>query len=143
RWLRKYGFGLCLMVALVAAGASAVPSQAVWNQNPPFQPGFPQQLTGAAIYESSPTLADLDGTASTLEIVVAGRDRSGSSPNCQGRVYAYRPNGTKYWETQVRAPISSTPAVADIDRDGVPEVVVGLGGYVDAPCWHGGVVALN
>jgi len=134
-------------LALVIVGSLGLTrihsGRAAWNVNPPVQPGFPQVLSGAAIYESSPTLADLDGDATTLEIIVAGRDRTGETPNCQGRVYAYRPNGALYWEQQVRAPVNSTPAVADVDHDGVPEVVVGLGGYIDKTCWNGGVTALN
>ncbi|NLE43624.1 MAG: hypothetical protein GX620_02785 [Chloroflexi bacterium] len=133
-----------VIVGIVALTAAQVDTGwAKYSVNPPVQPGFPQTLTGSNIYESSPKLADLDGNPSTLEIVIAGRDRSGDTPSCQGRVYAYRPNGTKYWETQVRAPVNSSPAIADVDRDGKPEVIVGLGGYVGTPCWHGGVVALN
>ncbi len=130
-------------VIVVLSLLHSISGRAEWNVNPPNQPGFPQTLTGSSIYESSPTLADLDGNSTTLEIVVAGRDRTDGTPNCKGRVYAYHPDGTKYWETQVRAPINSTPAVADIDQDGTPEVIVGLGGYVGSPCWHGGLIALD
>jgi hypothetical protein len=91
-------------------------------------------------------LADLDSDGK-LEIIVAGRDLVGGSPGCSGRVYAYRHNGTLFWETPVRATINSTPSVADLNGDDFPDVVVGMGGLVataqDPQCWNGGVVALN
>jgi hypothetical protein len=118
-----------------------------WENLPPDQGGFPVALRGAFLsWGSSPTLADLDNDGK-LEIIVAGRDLVGGSLGCSGRVYAYRHNGTLFWETPVRATINSTPSVADLDGDGFPDVLVGLGGVVataqDPQCWHGGVVALN
>ena len=139
--LRVLSLSIILVIARGAVQSHS--SRASWNNPPPAQPGFPQTLNGANFTESSPILADLDGDVSTLEIVIAGRDRTGTTPNCQGRVYAYRPNGTKYWETVVRAPVNSAPAVADLDGDGAPEVVVSMGGYASGQCWHGGVTALD
>jgi len=132
------------LVSVIRGGFLIVePGWAYWANNPPTQPGFPQILSGSGIYESSPTVADLDGDATSLEIVLAGRDQTDGVPNCKGRVYAYRVDGSTYWERQVRAPINSTPAVADIDGDGKAEVLVGLGGYVDTQCWHGGLLAMD
>ncbi|MFN2224967.1 MAG: FG-GAP-like repeat-containing protein [Anaerolineae bacterium] len=111
---------------------------------PPDQPGFPQALSGANLsWGSSPTLADLDGDG-TLEVIFAGRDLSGSSPGSGGMVYAYRHNGALFWEKHVRAPVNSTPTAADLDGDGHPDVVVGMGGFPEgAQPWNGGVIALN
>jgi len=129
-----------LGIALAFFCLSAVsPVNTFWNNNPPWQPGFPQKLSGDRIHESGVTLFDLDGDPSTQEILIAGYDRSGT----RGVLYAYRPNGSLYWEAPLRAPINSTPAVADIDGDGVPEVMVGLGGVIGAQSWHGGLVAVN
>ena len=111
---------------------------------PPVQPGFPQVLNGAFLsYWSSPTLVDLDGDG-TLEIVIGGRDLVGGSPGTGGMVYAYRHNGTLFWEKHVRAPVNSTPTTADINGDGYPDVLAGMGGVAEASQpWHGGVIALN
>jgi hypothetical protein len=115
-----------------------------WYQTlPPVQPGFPVALSGAFLsLGSSPTLVDLDGDGK-LEVVIAGRDLSGGSPGSGGMVYAYRYNGARFWQAQVRAPVNSTPTAADITGDGYPDVIVSLGGFAEPPSWHGGVVALN
>ena len=115
---------------------------AIYNVNPPNQPGFPVTLAGYAIQDSSPTLADLDGDGKK-EIIIGGRDLNGNNPGCGGYVYAYHSDGTLYWSAHVRAPVQASPTVADLNGDGKPEVIVGMGGWVDAQCWNGGVVALN
>jgi hypothetical protein len=87
-------------------------------------------------------LVDLDSDG-TLEIVVAGRDLAGGKPGCGGMVYAYRHDGSRFWQTRVRAAIDSTPSAADLTGDGHPDVVVGMGGSIDTQCWHGGLIALD
>jgi hypothetical protein len=120
------------------------PAGVEWYQTlPPAQPGFPVAVSGAYLaWGSSPTLVDLDGNG-TLEIVIAGRDLSGGSPGNGGMVYAYRHNGTLFWERHVRAPINSAATAADISGDGHPDIVVGMGGFAEPQHWHGGVVALD
>jgi hypothetical protein len=115
-----------------------------WYENPPpSQPGFPVPVTGAYFYTgSSPTLVDLDGNG-TLEIVIGGRNRNGDQPGCHGVVYAYRANGTLLWQRDVRAAVNSTPTAADLNGDGHPDILVGMGGYASGQCWDGGVTALN
>jgi len=119
--------------------------QPQWYQMlPPNQPGFPQALSGANLtWGSSPTLVDLDGD-DTLEIVLGSRDLSGSTPGTGGMVYAYRHNGTLFWERHVRAPVNSTPTAVDINDDGHPDIVVAMGGLPEtSQPWNGGVIALD
>lgn len=134
---------LVIAVLLAVAALPGFLQQALGAEtkayNPPEQPGFPVQVLGARLGDAGIKLADLDGNATTLEIIATGPDVNA----CRGRVYAYRPDGSRYWDVQVRAPVNSTPAIADVDGDGKVEVVVGLGGVAATPCWHGGVVALN
>ena len=121
------------------------PAEIEWYQTlPPAQPGFPQAVSGAApSFGSSPTLVDLDDDG-TLEVVFAGRDLSGTNPGNGGMVYAYRHNGTLFWEKHVRAPANSTPTAADVSGDGYPDVVVSMGGIPEGSMpWNGGVIALN
>lgn len=132
-WGKTFGF----------AQSSDPVSPEWWDTLPPNQNGFPVAVSGAYfVYGSSPTLADLDKDGK-LEVIAAGRDLVGGSPACSGKVYAYRHNGTLFWQTPVRATVNSTPTVADLNGDGFPDVIVGLGGFEEPPCWHGGVVALN
>ena len=97
---------------------------------PNIQASFPQKLSGSHPEQSPPILADLDGTGK-LEIVVAGRTLTGpQSLGCQGRVYVYNPDGSKRWETTTPADINSSPAVADLNRDGIKDIVVGMGSWM-------------
>jgi len=103
------------------------------------QPGFPQ-ITGNAVDWNSPMVADLKGDGQK-EIVLTSTD---------GRAYAWHLDGSKlisnpdsfYWyekqgkdSVKVLAPaaiiaesdseVFSTPAIGDIDGDGVQEIVFG------------------
>jgi len=95
------------------------------------EPGFPVATDGY-IYTSSPNLADLNNDGD-LEIIVGDQ---------AGKVYAFHPDGQTYWEYDTRNAIrlgpgesmgdisvQSSPAVGDVDGDGRPEVVVGVGGF--------------
>ena len=93
---------------------------------------------------SSPALADLNGD--NLPDIVVGTNK--------GYVVAIRNNGAVLWVRDV-APafgmpagtheIASSPAVADIDNDGLPEIVVGVGATADqcGPVHHGGMIVLE
>ena len=90
----------------------------------------------------SPALADINGDG--FDDVVAVTNN--------GHIVAIKHNGTLLWDTDVApyfnmAPgtneIQSSPAVADIDSDGYPEIVVGVGTLNREVCTVGGVIVLN
>jgi hypothetical protein len=114
----------------------------------PSQPGFEGGLvlSGAAVEYASPTAADINGDGQA-EIVVGGSD---------GLVYAVGANGNLLWTFDTaaainrlvrhpgRSVINSAPAIADIDGDGEPEVVISVG--VPAASligYNGGMVVLD
>ena len=103
-----------------------------------YQPDGTRLLTVNASQEGfagAPTLADLDGDGD-LEIVAAALDQ---------RLYAYHHDGVPVWPPVVvedtrlmpaerdRGPIVASPAVADLDGDGSPEIVLGSGEVYDGP----------
>jgi len=144
------------LVALILAVVpwirlTSQPTSADIAESPPQQ-FSPVQLSGSWIKESGATLSDLDGNG-TLEILFGGRTvtNGNATLGCEGKVYAYNTDGSLKWQTTVRADINSSPATADLNGDGVKDVVVGMGAWMvdgasgsdlqyDCP---GGVVALN
>jgi hypothetical protein len=93
---------------------------------------------------SSPVLADMNGDG-FLDVVAA---------TSKGFVVVTRHNGTILWTRDLAPPfgmaagtheIASSPAVADIDADGLPEIVVGVGTTRDSctTLHHGGVIVLE
>lgn len=92
-------------------------------------PGWPQ-LTfdkyGSAYTEGiaqAPATADLDGDGD-LEILAGSFDH---------RIYAWHHDGSwvKGWPRHVYDTVWSSPIVGDLDRDGLPEVVVGADAHSD------------
>lgn len=149
------------LLALLVLFAAVIPlvTFAGYKDSPPRQPGFTHTpftgkddngsgvaMAGDPIGRGSPTIADIDANpANGKEIVIGGSD---------GILYAYRPNGTVAWQTQVVAKcaaastregiISTAPAVGNLYGDGVPYVVVSYG-TVNAysGCSNGGVAAYD
>ena len=94
---------------------------------------------------SSPVIADID--ADGLNEIVFGHQ--------DGKLRAYEADGTLKWESLAvpgvapgctsqtsASAIDSSPAVADLDNDGIPEVVVGVGStWVSNQ--NGSVIAFN
>lgn len=148
--VRKVAFLVCLIAGLcqphgALAGARAAPALTP-AAPPPSQPGFPVNLSGSFSERGAPTLADLDGNG-TLEIIIGSRTLNGDgSLGCQGIVYVYNSNGTLKWQRVVRADVNSSAATADLNNDGVLDVVFGMGNWIDTypdnDC-DGGLVALN
>ncbi|MBN1978918.1 MAG: VCBS repeat-containing protein [Anaerolineae bacterium] len=103
-------------------------------------------LEGGIIDKGSPTLADLSGDGIPEVIVGTTAYNGAGSYNKKSLLVALKWDGGSdadnmeiWFATDVGAPINSTPAVADIDGDGLPEIVVGLGGDVPDKDQHGGV----
>ncbi|HID74176.1 MAG TPA: hypothetical protein EYP43_03900, partial [Thermoplasmata archaeon] len=73
----------------------------------------------------SPVVAELDGNTSNGREVIFVTPFRGSENN--GIVHAYHADGSLYWETagsDISGQIEATPAVADVDDDGDPEIAV-------------------
>ncbi len=141
---------LTLVAALVTLiiGFSALPSygstEANGIQTPLWSLPVPARTDcpGGHCQTSSPVLADLNGDG-RLDIVI------GTS---NGHVVAIRHDGVLLWDVDVapyfgmaanQQQIHSSPAVADINNDGFPEIVVGAGAKSAAYCTQGGVIVLR
>ena len=106
---------------------------AVSAATPAFQTGFPATLNGDRIQASSVALGDLNNDGK-LEIVVGGID---------GKVHAYTSAGAKLWDYDTgEMAISGKAAIADVDGDGHPEVVIGAGS-TSTPASHGGLYVIS
>ncbi|MBI5652656.1 MAG: VCBS repeat-containing protein, partial [Chloroflexi bacterium] len=126
---------LMIAITLLASAESVYALNAI-------TPLFTRQLGGGNagyVRHSSPMLADLNGDG-TLEIIVGTLQAQeiASAPYLS----VLNSNGTVLWERQVEGHINSTPAVGDINNDGFPEIVVGLGAE-NEPQLSGGVVAYD
>src|SRR5690606_22137181 len=88
----------------------------VLDKNGDDLPGFPILNIGD-IKDYTPILADIDGDAD-IEIIV----------NCGGKIYAFNTDGTECvgWrlESSNGSPFMGSPAIDDIDNDGLNEVVI-------------------
>ena len=124
--------GLLLWLLPIAA-ANAVQIACPPGSNPACLPGFPVEFSGGGIPSdigsviySSPAVARLGIVADNAKDIVVG--------TTSGYVIAYHANGSYLWSYKVQQnasgpaiPVHTKPAIADLDGDGVPEVVVGAG----------------
>lgn len=141
--------GLLLLVQGQAVRASVTTASVPGGlQSPQWTLDLPSRLcpnstTGDTdCHFSSPVIADVDGDGYD-EIVVATN---------RGHVLAVNHDGTVLWNRDVApafgmAPgtqqIASSPAVADIDGDSLPEIVVGTGTTRADVCTQGGMIVLE
>jgi hypothetical protein len=146
-----YTFVMALMLALLLALAprahaeSETVEQLIGVQSPQWSISLPS--SGCAdsttnCHYSSPVIADVDGDGYG-DIVVATN---------KGHVLAVNRNGRILWNVDL-APafgmaagtqqVTSSPAVADIDRDGRVEIVVGTGTLNSSVCTQGGIIVLE
>lgn len=107
----------------------------VWalNGDSSLVDGFP--TVTEQLVQSSPALGDITGDG-TLEIVVGtgvGIEGSGGY-----KVHAWHGDGTKVrgWPQLTAGNVPASPALADLDEDGVLDVIVGCGAESDQSCKH-------
>jgi FG-GAP-like repeat/S-layer homology domain len=128
-------------LAMTLAGLAAAPASAAVV---PFDKAWAALIPGWN-RSSSPVIADIDGDGQN-EIVVGHQD---------GTLRAYEGDGTLKWASSAvpstnagcngqggASAIDSSPAVADLDEDGRPEVIIGVGSTW-APNQNGGVVVFD
>ncbi len=105
------------------------------------------QLPGGIVISSSPTLADVDDDVDDEVIVGTSACRGNAQGTCtynQATVLVVMDgDGRIKWHRDVGGPIESAPAVADINNDTYPEIVVSFGGNVDDMDQNGGVMAFD
>jgi FG-GAP repeat len=93
----------------------------VLNNNGTGRGGWPRSVP--AVIEAQPVVANLDGTGPKI-IVATG---STLDPAGVGSVTVFNPDGTQRWQrlTVDGSGIFSSPAVVDLDGDGLLEIIVG------------------
>ncbi|MBC7228162.1 MAG: VCBS repeat-containing protein [Thermoflexales bacterium] len=104
------------------------------------------QLPGGIVDKSSPTLADLTGDGRPEVLIgttTCKGDQQGKCAYTQDAILAVYQSEGLFWYRRVDAPINSSPAVGDINRDGYPEIVVTIGGDVYDVYHHGGAIAFD
>ncbi len=117
---------------------------AVWaiNGDSSLVPGWPQYAREWV--DSSPALGDIDGDGELEVVVGTGRDGISAGDQAGYYVYAWNADGTPVsgWPRPTGANMGSSPALADLDQDGVLDVIIGCGYEAVSSChylyaWHG------
>jgi hypothetical protein len=93
----------------------------VFRLNGSELPGFPRYVNQTIM--SSPAIGDIDGDGHLDIVVGGGRYYQGTVGR---QVYAWRRDGTSLpgWPVSTTGQVFSSPALADLTGDGVPEVIV-------------------
>lgn len=144
-------FGILLLLPLVLTGVVYATARADTDQpGGQVAPKWTYDLPAKACpwsgndrncHASSPAIADVNGDG-RMDVVVATNN---------GHVVAVSGSGSRLWDRDIapafgrgagQQAIFSSPAVADIDRDGEVEVVVGTG-TLESTCRPGGVIVLD
>ncbi|QQR91470.1 MAG: VCBS repeat-containing protein [Myxococcales bacterium] len=102
-------------------------------------PGNPSSY---ACNSSSPLIVDLDGNG-TLEVVIATNAGHIVALNASGSLLWSYDTATAFGLAAGSESIESSPAAADIDKDGKAEIVVGVGKSEASTCHRGGVIVLE
>ncbi len=142
-WLLIAAIGLIVVgwaAPSLAMGTQGTKAPTKWVQKVPSD--VCPNATHTNCHVSSPAVADLNGDQNP-DVVVATNS---------GVVVALRHDGVEMWRLDV-APwfgmaagtqeFTSSPAVADIDQDGKPEIVVGTGTRYTNQCTQGGIVVIE
>jgi FG-GAP-like repeat/FG-GAP repeat len=133
RKFRRLACGALVSCVTLLSGAA----RAQQPIQPPFRAGFPFTITGGStVIAGHPVVADLGLTPGWKSIVF------GTS---NGRLYVVQYNGTTPsvapgFPVTLPVQIAASPAVGDLDGDGVPEIVVPYGSNF-FPSSGGGVCA--
>src|SRR5712692_7669184 len=131
---RRVEFSWCAAALLLLAGGI----QAQSPQLPPgvsLKAGFPKILAGGKSSHGDPAVADLGLTPGHKSIIF------GTSGH---QLYVVEYNGTVAPGFPVTLPgdVLSSPAIGDINGDGIPDIVVGYGSTFESPS-SGGVRAYS
>jgi hypothetical protein len=145
-----------LFLVLTMPYLTLTPVHAIYNNNPPPQPGFTHallkpddvqaglQLQAGLVVWSSPVFADINNDGSK-EVIISTTDQTNTTQHTlQAKLLAYKTDGTLLWQVSLDAPSLSSPAVGDLFRNGTEYVVVGIGDVDISNMNHnGGVIAVN
>jgi len=104
----------------------------IYEVIPAYLDGWPKKETGEAF--GSPGVADIDGDGD-LEVIFAPMNRGKD----KGKVYAWHHDGSLVDGWPIVLPISKfpgSPAIADIDGDELPEIIIGDFNDNKVYAWH-------
>jgi len=95
-----------------------------WHGDSSPVAGFP--IVTEQVFTSSPALGDIDGDGRPEIVIGTGGD---TLPGRQNVVWAYNHDGSLLanWPRITQGPMPGSPALADIDKDGLKEVIIGCG----------------